>query len=359
MTWISDKIVSHLQEVTHIPDLSGTKYRLVEEIGRGGMAIVYLAHDNDLDRDVAIKVLNLADVTPAMVSRMRNEARAIARLEHPAIVPVHDVGILPDGRVFYAMKLVRGRRLDEYVGISESAFDRMRIFLKICDAMAFAHANRVLHRDLKPENIMVGAFGEVLVMDWGTVKLLGETEKRESGHMSQGGQFGLLSMRNDSSGSRSDTTDHGLVVGTPAYMSPEQASGTTRVDERSDIYALGAVLYFLLTGHPPTRAATGAETSESGSSTPLQSPRTLDRRVNRRLEAICLKALSDAPRLRYATVEDLGLDISNFLDDKPVSAYREGIVEKAGRWISRNRFLILIILAYLLMRILLIAFSRR
>src|SRR5687768_15835226 len=154
------------------PDFSSTKYTFVRELGHGGMGTVYLAEDGELNRLVAIKVLNTPEVTNDLRRRMIREAQIIARLEHPGIVPVHDVGELPDGRVFYAMKLVRGVRLDEYAANTSSMRERLRKFQAVCDAVAFAHAHGVIHRDLKPQNIMIGSFGEVLVLDWGVAKIL-------------------------------------------------------------------------------------------------------------------------------------------------------------------------------------------
>src|SRR5689334_18747532 len=174
MKWLSDAVLDHLCQIADAPDLSGTKYELVEKIAQGGMAIVYLARDRDLDRPVALKILADLPFDPQAKSRMVNEARIIARLEHPGIVPVHDSGVLPDGRLYYAMKLVRGKRLDEHVGPTTPLSDVLRIFEKICEAVAFAHAQGVIHRDLKPQNIMVGSFGEVLVMDWGVAKVRDE-----------------------------------------------------------------------------------------------------------------------------------------------------------------------------------------
>jgi len=349
--WISDETVAHLRGVADSADLSGTKYRLGDEIGRGGMAVVYKALDTELNRDVAIKVLHLSDVTPGMVRRMLREAQVIAQLEHPAIVPVHDVGTLSDGRVFYAMKLVRGERLDRHIEKLKSVFDRLRVFLKVCEAVAFAHANKIIHRDLKPENIMVGAFGEVLVMDWGVAKLTETFEPQLRSPVDP--ESGLARSHREVA---SETTDHGLVVGTPAYMAPEQATGAGKIDERSDIHALGAILCFLLTGRPPLEFDHSKEMYQPGypSSPP---PLAVKREVAKRLRAICLRAMSTLPANRYQTVETLAADVSNFLEDKPVSAYRENILEKAGRWAKRNRFLLLLILAYLLMRVLLIFFS--
>src|SRR5262249_2034305 len=171
MRWLSDAVLDHLSQVADGPDLSGTKYELVEKIARGGMASIYLAKDRDLDRPVALKVLSDPPSDPQARRRMVNEARIIARLEHPGIVPVHDSGVLPDGRIYYAMKLVRGKRVDEHVGRSTTLSELLGIFEKICQAVAFAHAQGVIHRDLNPQNIMVGPFGEVLVMDWGVAKV--------------------------------------------------------------------------------------------------------------------------------------------------------------------------------------------
>src|SRR5687768_3398978 len=175
MRWISDQRLNHLRELAVNPDFSATKYRIINELARGGMGTVYLAEDTELNRQVAVKVLNAseaADVTADLRQRMVREAQIIARLEHPGIVPVHDVGTLPDGRVFYAMKYVRGSSLDEYAAQTDSMRDRLRKFQAACDAVAFAHAHGVIHRDLKPQNIMIGSFGEVLVLDWGVAKIL-------------------------------------------------------------------------------------------------------------------------------------------------------------------------------------------
>jgi eukaryotic-like serine/threonine-protein kinase len=336
MKWLSDDRIDHLRELAVEPDFSATKYQLTNELARGGMGTVYLAEDAELNRQVAIKVLNPPDVAQDLKQRMIREAQIIARLEHPGIVPVHDVGLLPDGRVFYAMKYVRGRRLDEYAAETESIRDRLRKFQAACDAVAFAHAHGVIHRDLKPQNIMIGSFGEVLVLDWGVAKILRRREPAAS-------EADTLRLPGNNSNHKPGDTTQGTIIGTRHYMSPEQARGEVdRLDERSDVYSLGAVLCFLLTNEAPKTAR----------------PRTVNPKVSKAAEAICLKAMSPEMDARYATAVELSRDIGKLLDDEPVSAYRENVFEKTGRWAGKNRFLILLVLAYLVMRIFFIFTAR-
>ncbi|MGH8189475.1 MAG: serine/threonine-protein kinase, partial [Steroidobacteraceae bacterium] len=169
--WLADRTVAHLRELPDDLAVAGDRYELKEEVGRGGMGVVFRARDRELERDVAVKVLH-ARATGA-ADRLLQEARILGRLEHPGIVPIHDVGTLPDGRVLYVMKLVRGSRLDHHVARDGALADKLRIFDRLCDAVAFAHAHGIIHRDLKPENVMIGAFGEVLVLDWGVAKVQG------------------------------------------------------------------------------------------------------------------------------------------------------------------------------------------
>jgi serine/threonine protein kinase len=339
MKWLSDNRLNHLRELTVNPDFTATKYRVTTALARGGMGTIYLADDTELNRQVAIKVLNATDATPDLRERMFREAQIIARLEHPGIVPVHDVGVLPDGRVFYAMKYVRGRRLDEYAAETDSLRDRLRKFQAACDAVAFAHAHGVIHRDLKPQNIMIGSFGEVLVLDWGVAKILRQHEPASEADT-------LLLPRKNGNHKPDDAiagTMDGTVIGTRHYMSPEQARGEIdRLDERSDVYSLGAVLYFLLTNQSP-----GATR-----------PRAANPQVSKPLEAICLRAMSPETDARYATAAELSRDVGRFLDAEPVAAYHESVFEKTARWAGKNRFLILLVLAYLAMRIILLVTSR-
>jgi serine/threonine protein kinase len=197
---LSDRALDHLRRLDDAPDFSATRYALGEEIGRGGMGVVFRAHDRELDREVAVKVT--AWHTDSDAARLRREARTLAALEHAGIVPVHDVGQVADGRVFLVMSLVRGTRFDVHARSLPLA-DRLRLFDRVCDTVAFAHARRVIHRDLKPANIMVGAFGQVQILDWG---LAGGSEPG----------------------------------GTDGYMAPEQ--GTQPVDARVDVFALGTIL---------------------------------------------------------------------------------------------------------------------
>jgi serine/threonine protein kinase len=212
---LSDAAVDHLRQVAEWPDLSGTRYELVRELARGGMGVVYEARDRELDRAVALKVLAGPESEADATARLRREAVIIAGLEHPGIVPVHDVGTLPEGRVFYAMKMVSGARLDALVRGGRSRTELLRIFLRICEPVAFAHAHGVIHRDLKPENVMVGTFGEVLVMDWGVAKRARDPIEEASGPASTGTGEG---------------TAHGTILGTPAYTSRlgARSSGSTR-----------------------------------------------------------------------------------------------------------------------------------
>lgn len=335
MRSLSDERLDRLRRIAAEPDFTGTKYRLIRELGHGGMGSVYLAEDADLEREVAIKVLSVTAHDNELARRMVREAQIIARLEHPGIVPVHDVGALADGRVYYAMKLVRGERLDEYAANVSSIKDRLRKFQAACDAVSFAHAHGVIHRDLKPQNIMIGAFGEVLVLDWGIAKILANAGVRPSDPEADTLRK-APGIPSDQRPADVDDTIHGTIIGTAKYMSPEQERGEIKqLDQRSDVFSLGAILYFLLTNRSPGNAK----------------PREANPKVSKAAEAVCLKALSEAPENRYASAAELAADVIGLMNDEPVSAYRESWWEKASRWISKNRVLLLIVLAYLLMRI--------
>jgi serine/threonine protein kinase len=340
MKSLSDKAIDRLRAGAGEPDLTGTRYRLLERVARGGMGVVYAAEDEKLERRVALKVLDVPGTDGDLPNRLMREARVLARLEHPGIVPVHDVGTLADGRVFYTMKFVEGQRLDKFIEGVESVQDRLRLFLRICEAVAFAHARGVLHRDLKPANIMVGPFGEVLVMDWGLAKILSSKAQitdavadPDATLLEKPKQIGRDSTKS------SVITGHGTVMGTPGYMSPEQARGEVEaVDARSDIFSLGALLRFVLTQRTPAGFAP---------------------RLSRSLEAICAKATAERPASRYSAVQELGLDVSRYLDGLSVGAHRESIFERLARFYRRYRFFILLILAYLAMRVILLLVLKR
>jgi serine/threonine protein kinase len=226
-TSIGDAALAHLRAVIDEPDVAGTRYELLEPVGRGGMGVVWRARDRQLERDVALKVVATPDAESAklLASWLEREAKVLARLEHPGIVPVHDVGLLADGRVYYAMKLVRGARLDALVKSGLPIPERFRIFARIAEAVAFAHSRHVLHRDLKPANVMVGEFGEVLVLDWGLAH-----------------------------------AQPGQRVGTPGFMAPESERGEA-ADERADVYSLGKLLEALAIPGRPMKAIVGKATA--------------------------------------------------------------------------------------------------
>ena len=312
---LSDQAVTRLQEAADWPHRATGRYEILRRIGQGGMGSVYLAEDRELRREVAVKVMRSPTPAAEAEARMRREAQVIARLEHPGIVPVHDIGRLTDGRLFYVMKWVRGVNLEEF-SVGRSTGELLRVFLKVCDAVAFAHEHGVIHRDIKPGNIMVGVFGEVLVLDWGVAKVLGASvESTEAGPREPGDVV----------------TQDGAIVGTPGFMAPEQASGKIHLtDQRSDVYALGAILRVML-----------------GNAS-----------VPRSLTAIQERALQPLPDHRYGSVGLLSGDVRSFLDGQAVSAYREGYFERWRRVFLRFRTPILLILAYLAMRAL-IAFIAR
>ena len=355
MRWIPDRTLDHLRSAG-TPDLSATQYELVEEIGKGGMGTVYRARDTRLERRVALKVLDTPDSAGELAARLVQEAKVLARLEHPGIVPIHDAGELPDGRLFYAMKFVDGERLDHYAHESRSLPERLRTFSRICEAVAFAHSQSILHRDLKPQNIMVGSFGEVLVMDWGVAKLL------RSAGMDEAAETELMRKPTDPNAivGRPGSTEHGAVLGTPGYMSPEQAKGEVdRLDARADVYSLGAVLRFLLLG---PRAGSEDETAVFDRNralvarAPASSPASA---LPRRLRAIVGKAMEPEPERRYETAADLARDVERYLDGQTVSALPESLWSRTARFVSTHRVAFILIAAYVVVRTLVLLFFER
>ncbi|HRY42823.1 MAG TPA: serine/threonine-protein kinase [Thermoanaerobaculia bacterium] len=328
MTALPDAALSRLVRALRTPDLSETRYLLGREVGRGGMGSVWEADDPELGRSVALKVLDLPDSAGDLSARLRREARVLARLEHPGVVPVHDVGTLPDGRPWYAMKLVRGERLDAAAARLSTLPERLRLFLRVCEPVAFAHARGVVHRDLKPSNVMVGPFGEVLVLDWGIARLLEE----EASEGRPGPPAAPPTEPREPRAAAAPGTAAGTVLGTPGYMAPEQARGDGDVDGRADVFALGVLL----------RELAGPEALRA-----------------RRLAAIVAKATAERPAERYGGAPALAADVVRYLDGEPVTAYRERPWERAARFAVRHRVALLLVLAYLAARAAILVLYRR
>jgi eukaryotic-like serine/threonine-protein kinase len=332
MSGLSDAAVRRLRIVGSWPEFESGRYAALQEIGRGGMGTVYLARDEELGREVAIKIPNAFD-RPGMDRRLRTEARALASLEHPGIVPIHDAGRLADGRLFYVMKRVEGRTLRELLESLPDLSERLRVFERLCDPVAFAHARGIIHRDLKPENVMVGAFGEVMVMDWGVAKTVGRPETWADS----------VERRSEPADRRDcrapEPTHHttaGTVIGTRGFMAPEQARGES-IDHRADVYALGAILFLLLTnGAPPAEGDQETMLRRHGVAGPLR--------------AICVKALAADAGHRYQSVAALAEDVGRYRAGQAVAAHRETIVERIDRLARTYRAAILLVLGYIIMR---------
>jgi serine/threonine protein kinase len=298
---LPDAALDRLRDAVRTPDLSGTRYRLVGPIGAGGMGAVFEVEDEVLERRLALKVVDVPLDGEAPAEALLGEARVLARLEHPGLVPVHDAGRLPDGRAFYAMKLVRGKRLDATLAHVATLPERLRLFLRVCEPVAFANASGVIHRDLKPSNVMVGPFGEVLVLDWGLARSVA-------------------------------APDDGDASGTPGFMAPEQVAGGS-VDARTDVYGLGALLDSALRVAPAP-------------------PRP------KALAAIVARAMAPDRDKRYPDVPAFAADVTRLLDGERVEAHAEGPVERAGRLLKRHRVAVGLVAAYLLTRGLFILFRR-
>src|SRR5436189_1248299 len=286
-------------------------YELLEEIGRGGQGVVYRARQKSLNRPVALKVIGLGQwAAKVHLKRFRLEAEAAARLDHPCIVPIHEVGER-ESCCYFSMNLVEGSQLDEVVKRKPLPLRRAaELIAKLARAVHYAHGHGILHRDIKPGNVLLDAKGEPHLTDFGLARLV-ETES---------------------------TVTHTMeVLGTPSYMAPEQAAGNNAgVTSATDIYGLGAVLYQLLTGHPPFAAGTTYETVRLVLDTEPRQPRLLNPKIDRDLNTICLKCLDKDPRRRYASALVLAEDLERWLKHEPIRARRAGLVTRGRKSVRRN-----------------------
>jgi len=326
--------LSHLQ-----PEMPG-RYGRQGELGRGGMGRVLLAFDEQLGREVAMKELlietrdsSLSDgVSIGVVTRFLREARVTGQLEHPGIVPVHELGRRPDGTIYYTMKRIRGRALSAVLAEAKSIDERLELlihFRHVCEAVAYAHSRGVVHRDLKPDNVMVGEFGETVIVDWGLAKVRGEDDPRAA-DVSQRVQIG------DSDGAASTIDGH--AIGTPAYMSPEQARGElTQIDERSDVWSLGAMLFELLTGRAPHRGDKAIEVLQKVIDERPPKVREVEPNAPPELAAVADRALLRDASSRYPNAEALAAEIRAFQDGRQVHAYDYSSFEMIRRFVQRNR----------------------
>ncbi|MEA3231710.1 MAG: serine/threonine-protein kinase [Thermodesulfobacteriota bacterium] len=300
-----------------------THFEPGEHLGEGGIAQVRAAHDDSLQRMVALKILRpeLADDGDHR-ERFYREAQILADLDHPGAIPVFEAGTLPNGHCFYSMQKVDGRTLQEFLDdrSKEDILSRHKtahfidIFERVCQTVAFAHQRDIIHRDLKPENIMVGELGQVFVIDWGIAK--------------------RLATEDDGGDSK---TRVGSVMGTPAYMSPEQAEGRSiESDQRTDVFSLGTILYEILVGKQPFRADSAREAFSRVRFHDPDPPRTLDRRTSRTLSAICMKCLHKDPFRRYPSATELTQDLRRYQEHLPVTAIDPRLRDRFYNWVRRR-----------------------
>jgi eukaryotic-like serine/threonine-protein kinase len=328
-----------------VPPRIRSRFHVLRPHRRGGLGEVFVARDLELNRDVALKQI-IADQADDPVSRARFmlEAEVTGGLEHPGVVPVYGLGTYEDGRPYYAMRFVKGDSLRDAVTRffrgepSESDLGARRLalrqllgrFVDVCDAVAYAHSRGVLHRDIKPGNILLGPYGETLVVDWGLAKVIGRSEVGTVASAAE------ATLRPPSAGS-SDATRPGSQIGTPAYMSPEQAAGAVdQLGVATDVYSLGATLFYVLTGRAPFSGRTEA-IIQAVSAGNFPRPRQVIPTAPAGLEAICLKATALRPEDRYRSARALALDVEHWLADEPVSALPERPLRRMGRWFRRHR----------------------
>lgn len=314
---------------------------------------MYLARDEQLRRTVALKEIRPERVDdPTVRRRFLAEAEITGRLEHPGIVPIYALEHDAWGRPVYAMRFIQGRTLSDAIQIHHhqptplGLHELLQRFIVVCQTMAYAHNQGVIHRDLKPANVMLGAYGETLVVDWGLAKVLGSGVRDETWRLApeevaaEAGET-VVPRSEDGSGDSDQLTSAGLVLGTPAYMAPEQARGEIdNLGPPADIYALGAVLLEILTGKPPYVGPSTLNILHQVLAGPPQAFTAGHQSIPRPLQAICLRAMARDAAARYPTASELALDVERWLADEPVRAYREPFRARARRWIRRHRTLV-------------------
>jgi serine/threonine-protein kinase len=332
---------------TGLPTSAGGRFQVLRPHAEGGLGAVFVARDTELNREVALKEIQQRHADhPESRARFLLEAEITGGLEHPGIVPVYGLGAYPDGRPFYVMRFIKGQSLHEAIRAfhqqdkqprdpgqrSLALRGLLRRFIDVCNAVAYAHSRGVIHRDLKPANVMLGPFGETLVVDWGLAKPVGRPEAERAGDEE--------TLR-PASASGPTPTQMGQTMGTPAYMSPEQALGRLdRLGPASDVYSLGAVLYVLLTGQSPFPNQEAGPILARVQHGDFPPPRAVQREAPPALEAVCLKAMALQPEDRYPSARALASEVEHWLADEPVAAYPEPWAARARRWVGCHRTLV-------------------
>jgi serine/threonine protein kinase/tetratricopeptide (TPR) repeat protein len=344
--------------IAQVKSFAGLRYQVLRPHGKGGLGEVFVALDQELDREVALKEIRPEHANDAPSrGRFVREAEITGKLEHPGVVPVHGLGTYADGRPFYAMRFIQGDTLKEAIGKCQAGEGGWTLrhllsrFVAVCNTVAFAHSRGVLHRDLKPANVMLGRYGETLIVDWGLAKPLGEQAGPGNGDST-------LAPALTADLVEGLETQAGSALGTPAYMSPEQALG--RLDllgPASDLYSLGATLYEVLTDRPPVEGKATADILRKVQRGEWLPPRRVKANVPAALDGICCKAMAANPETRYRTPLELAADVERWLADEPVSVYRDPFLIRLSRWARKHRMKVAVGAALLQTAVIVLAVS--